>query len=309
MENGGFGGATVLFLRRRAAWLLLAAAAGLALAAPPTLAGPRLPPPPRIPSPEDFRVQNSARELMGTDPELAPLVKKGDLWLVVVDGVVHLNGKVPSKELGERAKEEVGRVKGVKGVSSHLEVVAASQEPLVIPLLWEPPEKVRTAKPESERPVPPARETADDDRVPKPTETPVREVTPPGAQTVQTPLVRPHFPDAAPAEPKTPDVRAVGVQYHVSLLPPVPETDAQGMVPVGPRGTLSDAEARAAAVAGLRGKKPAYAALLIEIDGPRVWVQPRPGTSEQAAAAFAKELRDARLPGVSSVVVVPPARK
>jgi hypothetical protein len=82
------------------------------------------------------------------------------------------------------------------------------------------------------------------------------------------------------------------VQYQVSLLPPVADEDVRP----------------AQVIAALRATRPAYGALRVELDGTRVWVQPTRGGSEHTAMSFARDLREARLTGIQSIVVLPAVR-
>jgi osmotically-inducible protein OsmY len=120
-------------------WACLLLGAGACAAEEPV----RPPPRPAVSAPRDLELTLQARRALGRDDELG----KANIQVIVRDGNALLCGRVPAKELIERAVKTVGRVAGVFEVRSELIVVEPPQQPLFPPEKDEEPTRTTAASP------------------------------------------------------------------------------------------------------------------------------------------------------------------
>jgi osmotically-inducible protein OsmY len=119
------------------AWILLGVAAIPA-------EEPHLPPPrPAVGAARDLELTVHARRALGRDVELG----MANIQVIVRDGNALLCGRLPSKELIDRAVKTVSRVPGIFEVRSELIVVLPPPQPLFPPETDEEPTRTTAAAP------------------------------------------------------------------------------------------------------------------------------------------------------------------
>jgi hypothetical protein len=283
-----------LLPRVRRCLLLLAAAAGLILPPLAVLGDPSpeaketsVPPPPLV---RDMKLTIHVRRVLAADPDVAAC----NLTIHVRDGVVTLQGAIPSPEIGGRAEKLATKVPGVEKVQNKLYVSARDDEVRTLPLPDpEPPSASASASPD--------RTTGSLGTLTG--RAPVIALPPSGrtATVQQPPPASPPAPTSAGLTPPSAMIPGPRRGPGVSLLPPV----SLGAPEAGPAVPVTSTSAPVASVAAgaeqVRSSDARFRRIRLDVQGGVIGILPAEDVPGEHVMALAQAL--SRLPGVERVLV------